>query len=125
VVEGLGANGCEYMTGGQVVVLGPVGGNFAAGMTGGMAFVYDPQGKFPAECNPDSVVFDRIRSAHWEAVLRALVTEHAEETQSRFAADLLRDWDLRLADFWQVTPKEMLGRLDVPLAQEEAMYERA
>jgi glutamate synthase (NADPH/NADH) large chain len=125
VVEGLGANGCEYMTGGQVVVLGPIGGNFAAGMTGGMAFVYDPHKKFAAECNPDSVVFDRLRSPHWEGVLKALVTEHAEETQSRFAADLLRDWDRHVRDFWQVTPKEMLGRLDVPLAQEEAMFERA
>ena len=125
VVEGCGANGCEYMTGGQVVILGPTGGNFAAGMTGGMAFVYDPHGHFPAECNPDSVVIDRLRSPHWEGVLKALVEEHAEETHSRFAAELLREWDRILPHFWQVTPKEMLGRLDVPLAAEEAMFERA
>ncbi len=66
VVEGCGANGCEYMTGGVAVILGPVGDNFAAGMTGGMAFVYDAAGEFPRYVNPDSVIWQRINSLHWE-----------------------------------------------------------
>jgi glutamate synthase (NADPH/NADH) large chain len=125
VVEGLGANGCEYMTGGTVVVLGPVGFNFAAGMTGGMAFVHDPDGRFPSAVNPESVVVCRVASAHWAGVLQALVEDHARETGSPFAEDLLRDWDRSLQDFWQICPKEMLGRLDHALEAEEAAPRRA
>ena len=117
VVEGLGANGCEYMTGGQVVVLGPVGDNFGAGMTGGMAFVHDPADRFKLALNPDSVVIQRLASAHWEGVLHALVSEHARETSSRFAKELLRDWDLVRGAFWQVCPKEMVSRLAQPLSE--------
>jgi glutamate synthase (NADPH/NADH) large chain len=125
VVEGCGANGLEYMTGGQAVILGRVGFNFAAGMTGGMAFVYDPEARFHAALNPDSVVVDRIRSPHWAGVLQALVEEHARETGSALAASLLRDWDRAIERFWQVTPKEMVGRLDQPLEAEEAVHRRA
>jgi len=125
VVEGLGANGCEYMTGGTVAVLGPVGFNFAAGMTGGMAFVHDPDGRFEALANPDSIVFRRLASPHWEGVLKALVEEHVRETGSLFAEELLREWDHARGEFWQVIPKEMLGRLDQPLEAEAAVFERA
>jgi glutamate synthase (NADPH/NADH) large chain len=119
VVEGVGANGCEYMTGGQVVILGEVGENFGAGMTGGMAFVYDPNERFELFLNPDSVVIQRLASAHWESVLHGLVSEHAEETSSRFAKELLRDWDRVRGHFWQVCPKEMVKRLAHPLVDEE------
>jgi glutamate synthase (NADPH/NADH) large chain len=125
VIEGCGANGLEYMTGGTVVVLGPVGFNFAAGMTGGMAFVYDPEVRFQAAVNPESVVTGRIGSAHWAGVLKSLVDEHARETGSLHAAELLRDWDRTLSAFWQVCPKEMVGRLDHALEAEERMFERA
>jgi glutamate synthase (NADPH/NADH) large chain len=125
VIEGCGANGLEYMTGGTVVVLGPVGFNFAAGMTGGMAFVYDPDARFHAAVNPESVVTGRIGSAHWAGVLKSLVEEHARETGSLHAAELLRDWDRTLSAFWQVCPKEMVGRLDHALEAEERMFERA
>jgi glutamate synthase (NADPH/NADH) large chain len=116
VVEGCGANGCEYMTGGTAVVLGRVGDNFAAGMTGGMAFVLDTDGRFEAALNRDSVVIQRLASEYWEGVLRSLVAEHAAETGSRFAADLLRDWDVVRSQFWQVCPKEMISRLSRPLS---------
>jgi glutamate synthase (NADPH/NADH) large chain len=116
VVEGCGSNGCEYMTGGVAVILGRIGDNFAAGMTGGMAFVYDPQEGFKQRVNPDSVVFQRVESAHWEKVLKSLVQEHAQETQSRYALRLLNDWDIELGKFWQVAPKEMLQRLEHPLS---------
>jgi glutamate synthase (NADPH) large chain len=116
VVEGCGANGCEYMTGGTAVVLGHVGDNFAAGMTGGMAFVYDEAGQFPSYVNPDQVIWQRLDSNFWEAHLRALIAEHVSETQSRFARRLINDWALERDRFWQVVPKEMLGRLAQPLS---------
>ncbi len=115
VVEGCGSNGCEYMTAGTAVILGRVGDNFAAGMTGGMAFVYDENGSFPLYVNPESVAFDRLASAHWERVLKELVAEHARETQSRFATRLLHDWALERGKFWHVVPTEMLTRLPQPM----------
>jgi len=120
VVEGCGSNGCEYMTGGTVVILGAVGDNFAAGMTGGMAFVYDADGALDDRINPDSVVWRPLASAYWTRVLADLVAEHARETGSRFAARLLDDWEIALPRFRQVCPKEMLDRLDHPLADEPA-----
>jgi len=125
VIEGCGANGCEYMTGGMTVILGPVGQNFGAGMSGGMAFVLDLHDRFESVVNPESVVVRRLASPHWESVLRGLVAEHAEETESRFAADILRDWDRIRGSFWQVCPIEMMGRLEAPLAAEEAVHTRA
>ena len=85
VVEGCGANGCEYMTGGIAVVLGPVGANFGAGMTGGMAFVYDASESFERRANGDSIVWQRLSSAHWEAVLKNLVRAHAAATDSAWS----------------------------------------
>jgi len=125
VIEGCGANGCEYMTGGMVAVLGPVGFNFAAGMTGGMAFVHDPDGRFLRAVNRESVVVGRVANTHWRDTLRALVEEHARETGSAHAQDLLRNWDQALSHFWQVCPKEMVGRLDHALEAEEAIHQRA
>ncbi|MGP1397183.1 MAG: glutamate synthase large subunit [Inquilinaceae bacterium] len=116
VVEGCGSNGCEYMTGGTAVILGAVGDNFAAGMTGGMAYVHDADGTFEARVNPDSVVYQRVATAHYEDELKALIAEHLAETQSRFAEQLLLDWDFERANFWQVVPKEMVDRLEHPIA---------
>jgi glutamate synthase (NADPH/NADH) large chain len=116
VVEGCGANGCEYMTGGAVVVLGGVDPNFGAGMTGGMAFVYDVQETFESMVNPETVVFQRIASRHWAAELRKLVEEHAARTGSALGASLLEEWPVAIARFWQICPKEMLARLTPPLA---------
>ena len=115
VVEGCGANGCEYMTGGTVAILGPVGDNFGAGMTGGMAFIYDTDASLVNNVNPDNVVYHRMQSPYWSQVLRDLVTEHWRETQSRFAERLLVDWDRELRRFWQVVPKEMMDKLQHPV----------
>ena len=125
VVEGCGANGCEYMTGGAAVILGPTGGNFGAGMTGGMAYVLDLSDRFLGRVNTDSVIVQRLASPHWEEHLRKLISEHAHETGSAFAQGILRDWDRMRDLFWQVCPKEMAGRLDHPLQAEEAAFERA
>ena len=113
------------MTGGVAVILGPVGSNFAAGMTGGMAYVLDLANRFESLVNPDSVVVQRLASPHWEGQLKRLITEHARETGSTFAEGLLRDWDIMRGHFWQVCPKEMVGRIDQPLRAEEAVHERA
>ncbi len=120
VIEGCGSNGCEYMTGGVVAILGPVGDNFGAGMTGGMAFVYDADGRFEEHINPDTIVWQRVASAHWESVLRGLVEEHRKESTSVFAGQLLDQWELELGRFWQVVPKEMLSRIAHPLSDEPA-----
>jgi glutamate synthase (NADPH/NADH) large chain/glutamate synthase (ferredoxin) len=96
VVEGIGDHGCEYMTGGRVVVLGETGRNFAAGMSGGVAYVLDERGDFPARCNMGMVGFEELAEA--DAIeLRALVAEHAERTASPVAADVLVRWDELLA----------------------------
>jgi glutamate synthase (NADPH/NADH) large chain len=120
VVEGCGSNGCEYMTAGTAVILGAVGDNFAAGMTGGMAFVYDETGAFPMYVNGESVIWQRLDSAHWENALKDLIAEHADETQSKFAARLLNDWALERGRFWQVVPKEIIAHLSRPLSDKPA-----
>jgi glutamate synthase (NADPH/NADH) large chain len=116
VIEGAGANACEYMTGGTVVILGPVGENFGAGMSGGMAFVYDEDGRFPDMANPDSIVWARIQSPYWEGLLRQHIEEHGNRTSSAPAALMLGNWDGMIGRFWQVCPREMLGRLEHPLS---------
>ncbi|GAB4575474.1 MAG: glutamate synthase large subunit [Rhodothalassiaceae bacterium] len=116
VIEGCGANGCEYMTGGMVAILGAVGDNFAAGMTGGMAFVHDERGDFESHLNPDTVIATRIESAYWEAELRRLIEAHFEASESTHAGVLLANWDDTLSRMWQIVPKEMLSRLKMPLS---------
>ena len=109
------------MTGGMAVILGPVGSNFGAGMTGGMAFVLDSDDSFARRANPESIVWQRLASYHWEDQLRGLIAEHAHATSSKWAAEILSDWDRWRDRFWQVCPKEMLTRLDEPLSDVEAV----
>ena len=111
VVEGCGSNGIEYMTGGVAVILGDIGENFAAGMTGGMAFVRDPRNELGVRINAESVVWQRLESRYWTDLLVGLIEEHAAETGSRHAKRILQQWDLERDYFWQVCPKEMLARL--------------
>ncbi|MDB4600000.1 glutamate synthase large subunit, partial [Alphaproteobacteria bacterium] len=125
VVEGSGSNACEYMTGGNVVILGEVGDNFGAGMTGGMAFIYDEAGNFESQVNRDSLQLFRIAHPHWENKLRDLVAEHASETESVLAARILNQWDMALQNFWQVVPTEIIPVLDVPLTLEDDLSETA
>ncbi|MBI1207902.1 MAG: glutamate synthase large subunit [Azospirillum sp.] len=121
VVEGCGSNGCEYMTGGVAVILGPVRDNFAAGMTGGLAYVYDEEGTFPDYVNEDSVIYQRIEVPHYEKLVRGLIEEHVAATQSRFAEQILNDWDRVRDRFWQVVPKEMVHRLEIPTMLPQAI----
>jgi glutamate synthase (ferredoxin) len=105
VVEGVGDHGCEYMTAGRVVVLGPVGLNFAAGMSGGLAYVFDPAGTLPLHLNGDLAVAERGSSDE----LRDLVERHLRHTGSPLAAKLLADWQCAAAAFWCVTPRSLEG----------------
>ena len=105
VVEGVGDHGCEYMTGGRVVVLGRTGRNFAAGMSGGIAYVLDEDGAFAGRCNMELVGFDPLEDDDVEA-LRALVEEHLERTGSPVAARVLDEWDELLPRFVKVMPHD-------------------
>jgi glutamate synthase (NADPH/NADH) large chain len=116
VIEGCGSNGCEYMTGGVVVILGKVGDNFAAGMTGGIAFVYDPNHEFENFVNPSSVIWQVPETDYWKNYLKKLIDEHFKETQSKIAEKILKNFDKELKNFIQVCPKEMLDKLLNPIA---------
>ena len=106
VVEGIGDHGCEYMTGGTVAVLGKVGVNFAAGMTGGTAYAYDETGDLDLNCNLDSVdLFPVEEGSDDEAALTALLREHVERTGSPLAARMLADWRSERPRFAAVKPR--------------------
>jgi glutamate synthase (NADPH/NADH) large chain len=115
VIEGCGSNGCEYMTGGVAVILGRIGPNFGAGMTGGMAYLYDSDGKAAELINRETLVVVPVNGGPYMAELEALLERHLEETGSARAAAILQHWDERRGHFLQVVPREMLGKLDVPI----------
>ena len=104
VVEGVGDNGCEYMTGGIAVILGKTGRNFAAGMSGGLAYIYDPDKSFPACCNMEMVELYPIDEQ--DHILKELIENHFEYTASPKAAEILANWETAKTDFIKVYPKE-------------------
>ncbi len=110
VVEGAGDHACEYMTGGTVVILGRVGYNLGAGMTGGSCYVWDPSGTMIGRVNPSLVDFERPDEAHGEE-LRELVTRHARLTASPRAAALLDSWDQTVHQCWYVAPVDKVKRM--------------
>jgi len=121
VVEGVGDHGCEYMTGGIVIVLGPTGRNFAAGMSGGIAYVLDEDGGFTRRCNHELVDFDPLEAGDVET-LRRLVEEHLERTGSAVADRLLADWEASLATFVKVMPRDYKRALAELAADSEIHY---
>ena len=104
VVEGIGEHGCEYMTGGCVVVLGPTGRNFAAGMSGGIACIWDPEDLFPPNCNMGTGRARARPPATADGFLRDLVAEHQRRTGSTVAAGLLERWEEAAEEFVVVIP---------------------
>ncbi|WP_114287077.1 glutamate synthase large subunit [Candidatus Halocynthiibacter alkanivorans] len=118
VIEGCGSNGCEYMTGGVAVILGSIGANFGAGMTGGMAYLYDPEGVAADNINGETLVTGAVEVAHWQAQLKGLIERHQAETGSVKAAEILQYWDSEKANFVQICPIEMLKHLPAPLTEE-------
>ena len=132
VVEGVGDHGCEYMTGGTVVVLGNTGRNFAAGMSGGIAYVYDADGSFNSRCNLTQVALEKVvvdakapadvplhRGLKDEAQLKALISRHAEYTGSTTAQAILANWDENLDKFVKVYPHEYKRALTELAAQQQ------
>src|SRR4051812_37645832 len=111
VVEGVGDHGCEYMTGGIVAVLGRTGRNFAAGMSGGIAYVLDEDSTFEDRCNSQLVTLEPLEDAD-VATVRALVEEHRERTGSTVAERLLADWDNVLRSFVKVMPNDYRRALE-------------
>jgi glutamate synthase (ferredoxin) len=106
VVEGIGDHGCEYMTGGRVVVLGATGRNFAAGMSGGVAYVLDVAGDFGRKCNLGLVDLEKLTLTDDVAFVKALIQRHVEHTRSGYAASLLARWDEIEPKFVKVMPRD-------------------
>jgi glutamate synthase domain-containing protein 3 len=115
VVEGVGDHGCEYMTRGMVVVLGKTGRNFAAGMTGGIAYVLDQSGEFAsASCNRADVDLEQVSEAKDVETLHRLISRHAELTDSPQGRWILKNWDAMLPKFIKVFPHEYKRVLGIP-----------
>lgn len=128
VVEGVGDHGCEYMTGGRVVVLGETGINFGAGMSGGLAYVYDPDQGFDQRCNLEMVDLEIITDKDEAEELKRMIGRYAEYTGSTKARDILDNWDERLPNFLKVFPMEyrkVLGKMireDVETERQEIQH---
>jgi glutamate synthase (ferredoxin) len=106
VVEGVGDHGCEYMTGGRVVVLGRTGRNFAAGMSGGIAYVLDTGGVFHNRCNSQMVALEALDDPQDIDFVRSLVNRHVQYTGSELGSRVLRDWDALRSVFVKVMPRD-------------------
>ena len=117
VVEGVGDHGCEYMTGGRVVVLGPTGRNFGAGMSGGIAYVYDRERTFAQRVNPDLVDVEALTTEDLFFV-RSIIERHGVETESAVAARLLENWKAAVHEFVKVMPRDYRRILEVTRAAE-------
>jgi glutamate synthase domain-containing protein 3 len=114
VVEGVGDHGCEYMTGGRVVVLGSTGRNFGAGMCGGFAYVLDEEGSFPERVNPERVDLEPITQEDEEIVQR-MVRRHFQYTRSKRAEEVLRKWNALAPRFVKVFPRDLKLALEARL----------
>jgi glutamate synthase (ferredoxin) len=123
VVEGVGDHGCEYMTGGAVVVLGKTGRNFGAGMTGGVAYVYDNHDRMTTHTNQELVCLRRVMRAEDRAELKALLQRHFDRTASPRARAILDDWDAQIQLFWRIAPVEQIAALEA--ANEGVVAEQA
>ncbi len=119
VVEAVGDHGCEYMTGGRVVVLGPTGRNFAAGMSGGIAYVLDESGDFHRHCNKDMVYLEKMESEEAKEV-EEMIRKHAEYTKSGLAKKILSSWDEMALRFVKVMPKDYKRMLEAMKRVKEA-----
>ncbi len=124
VVEGVGDHGCEYMTGGVVVVLGPTGRNFAAGMSGGFAFVLDLWGRFASTCNTDMVALESVEAQDDVAILRRLLKRHVDWTGSAIGHRILGNWHEYLPRFIKVMPHDLrrvlAERSEAPIFEPDA-----
>lgn len=123
VVEGVGDHGCEYMTGGRVVILGGTGRNFGAGMSGGIAYVYDETGDFVNRCNLEMVLLERVSEEKDESELRGMLERHLKYTDSTVASVVLNDWEAALGKFVKVIPKDYKKMLEhIQKAEDKGLH---
>ena len=115
IVEGCGAHGCEYMTGGTAIILGEVGDNFGAGMTGGMAFVYDKENNFENFVNASSIIWQSVETDYWKDFLKNNLENFVLETKSSYAEKILNNYEKELRYFKQICPIEMLDKISNPI----------
>ncbi len=121
VVEGIGDHGCEYMTGGRAVILGPTGRNFGAGMSGGEAFVYDPNKELERKCNLDTFELEELINKNDLNDLKELIEKHYKYTDSEVAKNILKDWNNQIGNFVKVMPTDYKRVLDeMNLSNKEA-----
>jgi glutamate synthase (ferredoxin) len=112
VVEAVGDHGCEYMTGGRVIVLGPAGRNFGAGMSGGVAYVLDDRGDFSTKVNREMVDVGPLQEPEEIAAVRAMIERHLQYTKSARAQQVLDSWDERVTQFVRVMPRDYKRMLE-------------
>ena len=122
MVEGVGDHGCEYMTGGVAVILGKTGRNFGAGMSGGVAYVYDPKHTFAEKCNMEMVDLFGLNESGDDQVLKELIEKHLAYTKSTKAAYILHHWDTEQQHFVKVYPTEYHHMLDTTATFKDAGY---
>ncbi|UAB76003.1 glutamate synthase large subunit [Mesoflavibacter sp. SCSIO 43206] len=120
VVEGIGDHGCEYMTGGRAVILGEVGRNFGAGMSGGIAYIYDPKNTFEQHCNKEGLNLDPVETAEDISELKGLIENHYNATLSPLAQRILENWQTELPKFIKVLPEEYKQAL-IRIAEEQTV----
>ena len=120
VVESVGDHGCEYMTGGRVIILGQTGRNFAAGMSGGIAYILDEAGNFDKRCNQQMVLLERLEDPKEIAEVREMIQRHADFTKSERAAKVLKNWEQFLPKFVRVIPKDYKRILQTLKKMEDA-----
>ncbi len=125
VVEGVGDHGCEYMTGGIAIILGKTGRNFAAGMSGGVAYVYQPKEEFLPNCSLDLVELEQVDSAEEAAELKTYIENHQQFTGSKIAEEILSDWDNNIGNFVKVMPVDYKKALAELAKEKEAEKEAA
>jgi glutamate synthase (ferredoxin) len=106
VVEAVGDHGCEYMTGGKVVIIGSTGRNFAAGMSGGVAYILDEKGDFATKCNYEMVDLEKLEDPSEIAEIRQMIENHVKYTKSPKGTKVLENWDAMLPKFVKVMPRD-------------------
>ena len=118
IVEGCGANGCEYMTGGEVVILGNIGDNFGAGMTGGSAFIYSDQKNLSEMMNKETIQSYQILDKNWKKYLFKLLTNFSKETKSKRASYIIENFEQEISKFIHVVPNEVVDKLNYPVIEQ-------
>ncbi len=117
VVEGCGANGCEYMTGGSAIILGSIGDNFGAGMTGGSAFIYSEQTNILEMMNRENIDTYQVMDENWKKYLFKILVDFNKQTKSKRASFIIENFDQEISKFVHVVPDEVIDKLSFPVKE--------